>query len=245
MGTLAGQAIKDKYGNLLQVEGGITSTLKTVEDGTGNTSALSISTDAVEISGMSFSSAPTSSSTEATALFIDSNNNVVTRELSSNAFSSVDITFSNPMFVLRPNGSHTLTTTPTTPTQAGVNNGSNASSHLVNDSSNTHLQSSSTTTGAVTIERAGLIKIEVSFMLEITATNTDVKIDIKEKPSGGSATTIQNITRTKAATGNMAIGFSLIRHADADTDIYYEIYMNSSGGGSLLTTSTLSITKLD
>jgi len=245
MGTLAGQAIKDKYGNLLQVEGGITSTLKTVEDGTGNTSALSISTDAVEISGMSFSSAPTSSSTEATALFIDSNNNVVTRELSSNAFSSVDITFSNPMFVLRPNGSYTLTTTPTTPTQAGVNNGSNASSHLVNDSSNTHLQSSSTTTGAVTIERAGLIKIEVSFMLEITATNTDVKIDIKEKPSGGSATTIQNITRTKAATGNMAIGFSLIRHAGADTDIYYEIYMNSSGGGSLLTTSTLSITKLD
>ena len=245
MSTLAGQKVKDKYGNLLHVEGGLTGTLKTVEDGSGSTSPLKLSTSAVEVSALSFDTDPTTDNAELTALLLDSNSNVVKRELSNNAFSSVDITFSNPMFVLRPNGAYTLTTTATTPTQAGVNNGSNTSSHLVNDASNTHLQTSSTTTGAVTIERAGLIKIEVSFMLEITATNTDVKIDIKEKPSGGSASTIQNITRTKAATGNMAIGFSLIRHADADTDIYYEIYMNSGGGGSLLTTSTLSITKLD
>jgi hypothetical protein len=245
MSTLAGQKVKDKYGNLLHVEGGLTGTLKTVEDGSGSTSPLKLSTSAVEVSALSFDTDPTTDNAELTALLLDSNSNVVKRELSNNAFSSVDITFSNPMFVLRPNGAYTLTTTATTPTQAGINNGSNASSHLVNDASNTHLQASSTTTGAVTIERAGLIKIEVSFMLEITATNTDVKIDIKEKPSGGSASTIQNITRTKAAAGNMAIGFSLIRHADADTDIYYEIYMNSGGGGSLLTTSTLSITKLD
>ena len=82
-------------------------------------------------------------------------------------------------------------------------------------------------------------------MLEITSANTDVKIDVKEKPSGGSAASIPSITRTKAAAGNMAIGFTLIRHADADTDIYYEIYMNSGGGGALKTTSTFSITKLD
>lgn len=247
MGTLSGNQIKDTYESLLKLESnGATSTLKTVEDGAGVDTALKLATDKVEVSALSFTTAPSNAGSELTALLIDGSNNVVTRELDTSAFSSSSSQFfANPMFVLRPNGSYTLTTTPTTPTQAGVNNGSNSSSHLVNDSSNTHLATSSTTTGAVTIEREGLISIEVSFMLEITSANTDVKIDVKEKPSGGSAASIQSITRTKAAAGNMAIGFTLIRHADADTDIYYEIYMNSGGGGALKTTSTFTVTKLD
>ena len=247
MGTLSGNKVKDTYTSLLKLESnGATSTLKAVEDGAGVDTALKLATDKVEISGtLSFDTAPTASSTELTGLFIDGSNNVVTRDLDSSAFSSSTQAFANPMFVLRPNGSYTLTTTPSTPTQAGVNNGSNSSSHLVNDSSNTHLATSSTTTGAVTIEREGLVRIDVSFMLEITSANTDVKIDVKEKPSGGSAATIENVARTKAAAGNMAIGFTLIRHADADTDIYYEIYMSSGGGGSLKTTSTFTVTKLD
>ena len=95
------------------------------------------------------------------------------------------------------------------------------------------------------IERNGLIRIDVNFMLEITTSNTDITIDVKEKPSGGSAASIQSIVRSKAATGNMAIGFSIFRHAADDTDIYYEISRNSSGAGSLLTSSTFAITKLD
>ena len=40
MSTLSGTKIKDKFGNLLHVEGGLTSSTKNVEDGTGDASAL-------------------------------------------------------------------------------------------------------------------------------------------------------------------------------------------------------------
>lgn len=248
MATLSGNKVKDTYTSLLKLESnGVTSTLKTIEDGAGVDSALKLSTDTVEVDGtLSFTTAPSTDSSELTCLLIDGSNNVVKRELDSVAFSGATTqVFSNPMFVLRPNGSYSLTTTAATPTQSGVNNNGNTSSHLVNDSSNTHLQTSSTTTGAMTIETAGLIRIDVNFMFEITTANTDVTIDVKEKPSGGSAASIQSIVRSKAASGNMAIGFSLFRHAAADTDIYYEVKRNSSGGGSMLTSSTFAVTKLD
>ena len=295
MATLSGNKVKDTYTSLLKLESnGVTSTLKTVEDGAGVDSALKLSTTEVEVAALSFGSAPTASASELTALLVDGTNNVVTRELDSTAFdtaataafktiavsgqgnvvadsatdtltlaagSNITLTtnastdtvtiastssvFGNPMFILRPSASYSLTTTAAIPTQAAVNNNSNTASHLVNDDSNVHLQTSSTTTGAMTIERNGLIRIDVNFMLEVTSSNTDITIDVKEKPSGGSAATIQSIVRSKAASGNMAIGFSLFRHAADDTDIYYEISRNSSGGASLLTSSTFAVTKLD
>ena len=241
MSTLAGQKVKDKYGNLLQVEGGVTTTLKNVEDGTGDVTALKLSTTAVGVGSLTFNSAPTTDDSELTGLFVDGSNNVVKRELNASAFSAP--TFANPMWVLRPSASYTLTASAATPTQAAVSNGSNASSHEVNDTAN-HFQTSSTTTGAVTVQQAGLVKIDVNFMLEVTSGNTDIIIDVTEKPSGGSAATIQSITRGHASTGNTAIGFSLVRHVDADTDLYYTI-RNSGGGAAMLTTSTFILTKLD
>jgi hypothetical protein len=241
MSTLAGQKVKDKYGNLLQVEGGVTTTLKNVEDGTGDVTALKLSTTAVGVSSLTFNSAPSTDDSELTGLFVDGSNNVVKRELNASAFSAP--TFANPMWVLRPSASYTLTASAATPTQAAVSNGSNASSHEVNDTAN-HFQTSSTTTGAVTVQQAGLVKIDVNFMLEVTSGNTDIIIDVTEKPSGGSAATIQSITRGHSSTGNTAIGFSLVRHVDADTDLYYTI-RNSGGGAAMLTTSTFILTKLD
>ena len=81
-------------------------------------------------------------------------------------------------------------------------------------------------------------------MLEVTSGNTDIIIEVMEKPSGGSAAVIQSITRGHADAGNTAIGFSLVRHADADTDLYYTI-RNSGGGAGMLITSTFTLTKLD
>lgn len=248
MATLSGNKVKDTYTSLLKLDSnGVTSSLKVVEDGAGTDSALKLSTDTVEVNGtLSFTSAPTTDAAELTALLVDGSNNVVKRELNAVAFSGATTQFfANPMFVLRPNGSHTLTDTPATPTQGAVNNNSTTSSYLFNDSSNTHLQTSSTTTGAVTIERDGAIKIEVNFILEITTANTDITIRVYRKPSGGSAAVIQTIVRSKAATGNMAIGFSLFTHCADSEDIYYEVGKNSSGGGALTTQSTFTITKLD
>jgi hypothetical protein len=295
MATLSGNKVKDTYTSLLKLQSnGITSTLKAIEDGAGVDSALKLSTDTVEVDGtLSFTAAPTTDSSELTALMVDASNNVVKRELDSSAFggasntfktisvagqsnvvadsssdtltlaaggnitlttnsstdtvtiAAVSTLFSNPMFVLRPSAAHTLTNTASTPAQGAVNNNSTTSSYLFNDSSNVHLQTSSTTTGAVTIERAGAIKIDVNFILEITSSNTDVTIRVYRKPSGGAAAAIQTIVRSNISTGNMAIGFSLFTHCADDEDIYYEVGKNSSGGGSLTTQSTFAITKLD
>ena len=55
MATLQGKAIKDTYKDLLQVSStnntGVTSAMKTVEDGEGTSSALGISTTEVKITG--------------------------------------------------------------------------------------------------------------------------------------------------------------------------------------------------
>lgn len=91
MATLAGQKIKDKYGNLLHVEGGVTASLKDVEDGSGNATALSVSSSAVGVDALSFTTAPSVSTTELTALFLDGSNNVVQRDLNSSAFGTSGI----------------------------------------------------------------------------------------------------------------------------------------------------------
>lgn len=249
MATLSGNKVKDTYTSILKLESnGITSSLKAVEDGAGTDSALKLSTDTVEVNGtLSFTSAPTTNSSELTALLVDASNNVVKRELNAVAFTGASTQFfANPMFVLRPSTSYTLVNTPATPTQGGVNNNSTTSSYLFNDSSNTHLQTSSTTTGAISVARAGAIKIEVNFILEITTQNTDVTIRVYRKPSGGSAAAIETVVRTNVATGTMAIGFSLFTYCAADAeDIYYQIGKNSGGGGALNTNSTFTVTKLD
>ena len=64
------------------------------------------------------------------------------------------------------------------------------------------------------------------------------------KPNGGSASIIQGIVRSKAAVGNMAIGFSLFTHCNDDDDIYYEVKKNSSGGATMATQSTFAVTKI-
>lgn len=90
MATLSGNKVKDTYTSLLKLESnGVTSSLKTVEDGSGVDSALKLSTDTVEVNGtLSFTTAPTTDSSELTALLVDGSNNVVKRELDSSAFTA-------------------------------------------------------------------------------------------------------------------------------------------------------------
>lgn len=90
MATLSGNKVKDTYQSLLKLESnGVTSSLKTVEDGSGVDSALKLSTDTVEVNGtLSFTTAPSTDSSELTALLVDGSNNVVKRELDSSAFTA-------------------------------------------------------------------------------------------------------------------------------------------------------------
>lgn len=93
MATLAGTKVKDKYGNLLQVDGGVDGTLSTVEDGNGNTSALKLSSTEVQLpsTGTKFSGAPAASPTELTMLMLNGSNQVVRRAIDSTL--SGDINF--------------------------------------------------------------------------------------------------------------------------------------------------------
>lgn len=248
MATLSGNKVKDTYTSLLKLDSnGVTSSLKVVEDGAGTDSALKLSTDTVEVNGtLSFTSAPTTDNNEVTALFVDSNNNVVKRGLGAAAFSAIATqVFANPMMIIRPSASYTLTDSIALPTLSTTIDNSNSASrsHEVNDSSS-HLQLSSDISGAVLVTRDGLCKIDVNLILEVTAANTDVTIEVKEL-TGGSQSVIQQIVRSKAAVGNMAIGFSLVYHAAQSQSLFFHIKKNSSGAASLLTTSTFIVTKLD
>lgn len=93
MGTsLASEKIKEKFGDLLKIDGGIDSSTTAVEDGAGNDSALKLSDTTVEINGdLKFTGAPTTDNSETTALLLDNSTppKAVKRELSSLAFTPI------------------------------------------------------------------------------------------------------------------------------------------------------------
>ena len=82
MATLAGTKVKDKYGNLLQVNGGVDGTLKTVEGGDGASTALKLSSTEVQLpsTGTKFSGTPSNAASELTMLMVNASNQIVTRE---------------------------------------------------------------------------------------------------------------------------------------------------------------------
>ena len=160
MATLSGTKIKDKFGNLLHVEGGITSTTKTVEDGTGNASALKLSEDTVEIDGdLNFTAAPSTASAEETALLIDDSNNVVKRELGTAAFKD-----EFPRIIARATGSQTVTTGTTQAVKFnGIDNATSTASFIQDDESNYSFTGTGNTN--IVCSRAGIYRIGVSLYL--------------------------------------------------------------------------------
>tara|TARA_R100001510_G_C7631428_1_gene190210 strand:- start:334 stop:1398 length:1065 start_codon:yes stop_codon:yes gene_type:complete len=92
MATLSGTKVKDKFGNLLQVNGGVDGTLSTVEDGNGNTSALKLSSTEVQLpsTGTKFTGTPSGSASELTMLMVNSSNQVITRELDSTLSTAIN-----------------------------------------------------------------------------------------------------------------------------------------------------------
>ena len=160
MATLSGTKIKDKFGNLLHVEGGITSTTKNVEDGTGNASALKLSDDTVEIDGdLNFTAAPTTDSSETTALLIDSSDNVVKRELGTAAFKD-----EFPRIIARATGGQTVASGATEDVKFnGIENATPTASFIQDDESNYSFTGTGNTN--IVCSRAGIYRIGVSLYL--------------------------------------------------------------------------------
>lgn len=82
MATLSGQKVKDKYGNLLQVEGGVDGTLKPVESGNGVPTALKLSSTEVQLpsSGTKFTGTPSNNTSVVKMLMLNGSNELVTRD---------------------------------------------------------------------------------------------------------------------------------------------------------------------
>lgn len=387
MATLSGNKVKDTYQSLLKLNSnGATTTIKAIEDGAGVETALSLSTDMVQVDALSFSTAPNTDGAELTALLIDGSNNVVKRELDSSAFSAVatntfktisvsgqsdvvadsstdtltltggtgiDITtdaandnitiansasafktisvagqqnvvadalddtlnivegngiiittdnttdtitisseftnsnafktisvagqqdvvadalddtlniaegegitittndttdtitisaseFGNPMILARPSADFSLSTTPTTPSLAPINNSDDFESYEINNNQS-HLEIVS---NGIKVLKSGLIRIDISFIIDVTTSNTKVTINIgRERPEGSTYTPLQEISRDKSTTGVSAIGYSLFTPAIANDVYTYKISV-SSGSGDMLTASSFNVIKL-
>jgi len=296
MGTLTGEKIKDKYGELLKLESEGTSTYKSVETGKAEAIGLKLSQDGIEVQGLKFTTDPSTSTSELTALLYDNTTKtVVIRDLDSTAFtassfnifktvsvsgqsdvvadeledvltfaagdgmeittdaSTDTVTFSrsgiynNPTLIMRPPTTTTsgdalipeanLLQSPPTSTRSALLEG--ADSHTA-ATSNLELVTTSNQ-GKVKVKTAGLVRIDVSLIINVLTANTDITVSVYQEDTVGS-NLIQDIVREHSPVNKTAIGFSLFHVAAANDMYYYQITVNNNV--SILNASTFTVTKL-
>ena len=147
-----------------------------------------------------------------------------------------------PMMSIRPGSSTALTSTYAIPTTASIDNTSDTGSHEVN---NTGGELSLSSNKGIKVEEAGLLRIDISLMLEVTSSNTSIEISVgRERPDGATYTALQEIERDKSTSGNTAIGYTLFTPGRVD-DVYIYKIKASTGSATLLQTSTFTVTKLE
>lgn len=233
MGSLSGNQIKNTYSSLLKLEtNGASSSLKTVEDGAGVDTALAISTNKVQVEALKFNTAPTTDNAEATALLVDGTNDVVKRELGTNAFNSDAIL--KPTYILRQDAPQTLSASFQKLIFATVGNTTPAGSYRIGDVVTNFTLGADT----VTIRTAGIYRIDISLQFE-NAANAEIETQIR-------------VNNTAIATAKRSKGASI---TDSMTSFYYTKYLSvddvvdvvnlvSSGGADLAAGSAMEIVKL-
>jgi len=219
MSTLSGQKIKDKFGNLLHVEGGLTSTTKDVEDGTGDASALKLSTTTVEVDGtLNFTSAPSTDNSEQTALFINGSDNVVKRELGTSAFKA-----ERPRIIARQASDNALTSgTNADLAFAAVDNSDANASFAEDDDSNYRFEGSST---RIVVGNTGVYRIDVSLSL-VNNGNVDVTIELRKNGAE-----LVKAVRSKSSVDSMASFYYAQR---LETDDYITVNVAAASAGTTI-----------
>jgi hypothetical protein len=201
MSTLSGQKIKDKFGNLLQVEGGVTSSTKNVEDGTGDATALKLSTTEVEINGtQSFTAAPTTDNSEATGLFINGSNEVVKRELAATAFTTDVAPYPESVvgYVATP---LTLSDTAQTITFADPDNSTeNSSYHFGQAPADFRFDPAAGTIENISAEPFP-IRVSITSALEVNSNNTVIQYTLQRATGAGAFSNVKRVIREKANIG--------------------------------------------
>ena len=235
MSTLSGTKIKDKFGNLLHVEGGLTSSTKNVEDGTGDASALKLSTTEVEINGtQSFTAAPATDNSELTALLVNGSNEVVKRELTANAFSTDPIVPSR--IIARQEADRSLT--------AGGPASQMGFAPIDNSNPDGSYQVGSTSpytfaTGSITVDEAGVYRIDIGFQFNaVSVSNTNVTTTVLVN---GAA--IATALRSKSSTGLSMVSFYYAKYLGAG-DVITVTNLSSAGNVVLKAGSAVEVLKI-
>ena len=235
MSTLSGTKIKDKFGNLLHVGGGLTSSTKNVEDGTGDASALKLSTTEVEINGtQSFTAAPATDNSELTALLVNGSNEVVKRELTTNAFSNDPIVPSR--IIARQELDRSLT--------AGGPASQMGFAPIDNSNPSGSYQVGSTdpytfATGSITVDEAGVYRIDISFQFDaISVSSTNVTTTVLVN-----GVAIATALRSKPSTGLGMVSFYYGKYLAAG-DVITVTNLSSAGNVVLKAGSAVEVLKL-
>ena len=201
MSTLSGQKIKDKFGNLLHVEGGVTSSTKNVEDGTGDATALKLSTTEVEINGtQSFTAAPATDNSEATGLFINGSNEVVKRELAATAFTT-DVAPYPESVIGYVDTPLTLSGTAQTITFAPADNSSEGTSYHLGQAPADFGFDAATGTIENRSAEPFPIRVSITAALEVTSNNTVIQYTLQRATGAGAFSTVKTVIRDKATLG--------------------------------------------
>ena len=219
MATLTGNKVKDTYESLLKLSSGsATSTLKTVEDGAGNSTALKVSTDAVEVAELLITNTPTLSSDETTVLvYDDTDNTVKSRNLGTAAFTN-SVTVDG--LYARTESNQLCTTTPTRISFNTIDN------TLVNGS----FQTGSGFTLAdsnrnIVVGSDGGVRLEVALYVYFTNNNSNVIITLKQ-----GATTVVTASRQQGTGGTYnVISFNAVVAANAADTLSVEVSSSNDG----------------
>ena len=219
MATFTGNKVKDTYQSLLKLASGtLSSTLKNVEDGLGNVSALKVGTAAVEVKELLITDTPTVSSSENTVLvYDDTDKTVKVRELGDTAFGYAGLVSA---IYGRTESTQTATTTPTRISFNSVSNtgASNSfqigSSFSLNDSNRN-----------IVVATDGGVRVEVALYVYFTNNNSSILITLKQ-----GATTVAQASRTQGTGGTYnVISFNTVVAANASDAFSVEVSSAQAG----------------
>lgn len=220
MATLTGTKVKDTYQSLLKLESGtLSSTYKVVEDGQGNDAGLKISTSGVEVEALKFTTDPSSSSSELTALVYDgSTKEVKVRDLNAAAFSGG---LSPAIIVAAVESDYTYTTSYAVPTIAGVDNDAAGASYQFGSGGELTLDSG---TAKITINTDGVYRISLS--AQSVTTNASRTLTFKLLKG---TTTVFEVEREKSAAGTYFDHWEYISYFRAADEIKFQYKASGSG----------------
>jgi len=234
MATLTGSKVKDTYQSLLKLESGTaSSTYKVVEDGQGNDTGLKISTGGVEVGELKFTTDPTTSSTELTALVYNGTTKTVeTRDLNANAFTG---NLSPAIIVGRVESDYTITTSYGNPTLADVDNDSEDGSYQFGSAGDITLDGAEAT---ITVNADGVYRITLS--ANTVTTNSNTTLTFKLMKSEG---TLLEIAREKATAGTYMDSFDFVQSFRSGDIIEYN-YKASGSGATLKAKSIFEVQRI-